>query len=66
MAADGVGNKPVAFGDFSKYFIVEKPLSVARSEHVRFATDQTVFRMTRRRDGKLAQGDAVKVIHRTS
>lgn len=66
MGNDAVGNKPVAFGDFSQYYIVEKPLSIARSDHVLFATDRVVFRLTRRRDGRLAQDDAVQVIHRTS
>ncbi len=66
MADDGVGNKPIAFGDFSKYYIVEQPMTITRSDHVLFATDQTAFRLTRRRDGRLAQDDAVHVISRTS
>jgi len=66
MAGDAVGNKPIAFGDFSKYYIVEKPMAIRRSDHILFATDQTVFRLTRSRDGRLAQDDAVQVISRTS
>jgi len=66
MADDAVGNKPIAFGDFSQYYIVEKPMTISRSDHVLFATDQTVFRITRRRDGRLGQNGAVQVISRTS
>ncbi|KKN14046.1 hypothetical protein LCGC14_1000110 [marine sediment metagenome] len=66
MANDASGGKPVAFGDWSNYVIVEKPLTISRSDHVLFATDQTAFRLTRRRDGRLAQDGAVKVISRTS
>lgn len=66
MADDGVGNKPVAYGNFFKYVLLTKPLSIKRSDDVLFATDQIAFRLTRRRDGRLAQDAAVKVINRTS
>ena len=66
MAGDGVGNKPIAFGDFSQYVILTKPLTLKRSDHVLFATGQVAFRLTHRRDGRLAKDGAVQVLHRTS
>ena len=66
MGNDAVGQKPIAFGDFSQYYIVEKPMKISRSDHILFATDQTAFRLTRNRDGRLAQDGAVNVISRTS
>ena len=66
MANDAVGQSPIAFGDFSQYYIVEKPLTMERSDHVLFATDQTVLKLTRSRDGRLGQDDAVHTIFRNS
>lgn len=66
MPGDSAGNRPIAFGDFGRYYIVEKPLRVASSEHRYFDTGQVAIRAEHRRDGVLSQPDAIKVISRNS
>ena len=48
----------VLIGDFKKFFLAQRAgLSLAKSEHVRFIQDQTVFKGTARYDGKPIKND---------
>jgi len=42
----------VVYGDWKGYYIADRsPIAIARSEHVRFLKDQTVFRVVKRVGG---------------
>jgi HK97 family phage major capsid protein len=61
MAAIGVSTKPIAFGDFSGYFIRDvTPIRFERSDDFAFGTDLVSFRALYRTDGQLADTNAVK------
>jgi HK97 family phage major capsid protein len=64
MAATGVNNKSVAFGDLSTYYVrLVNNVRFERSDDFRFDTDQVAFRCLIRGDGLLLdQSGAVKHI----
>lgn len=58
----GVSLKPIAFGDFSAYWIRDvSPLRFERSDDYAFNTDLVSFRALFRTDGALVDANAVKV-----
>lgn len=58
----GVTKKPIAFGDFSAYYIRDvSPLRFERSDDFGFDTDMVSFRAILRTDGKLVDPNAIKV-----
>lgn len=61
MAAIGVSSKPIAFGDFSGYFIRDvTPIRFERSDDFAFGNDLISFRAIYRTDGKLGDTQAIK------
>lgn len=59
----GTGNKSVAFGDFSKYRIMDRlGLAIQRLDELYAETGQVGFRCTSRNDGKLLDKEAIKYI----
>ncbi len=59
----GVGNKPIAFGDFSYYWVItKKPVSVRTIKEKFVALDQIGYLAFEFLDGKLIRPDAIKVI----
>jgi HK97 family phage major capsid protein len=62
MDVFGSGKKPIAFGDFSAYYIRDvTPLRFERSDEFAFGTDLISFRALMRTDGELIDTSAVKV-----
>ncbi len=60
------GNKPISFGDFSYYWIIERSPVGVTALHERFAIqDQTGYIATEFLDGRLIRKDAVKVLEIT-
>lgn len=63
MPDAGSGKKPIAFGDFSYYWIVERDVMCIRTLHQKFfETNQIGYLAYERLDGKLIRPDAVKVL----
>lgn len=63
MPEVSTGNKSVAFGDFSKYRIMDRlGLSIQRLDELYAETGQVGFRCTTRNDGKLLDKEAIKFI----
>lgn len=63
VPALGAGNKPVAFGDYSYYWIADRQGRVMqRLNELYAANGQVGFRMFERVDGKLILPEAVKVL----
>jgi HK97 family phage major capsid protein len=61
MAAIGTSTKPIAFGDFSAYFIRDvSPIRFERSDDFAFGNDLISFRALYRTDGKLGDTQAIK------
>lgn len=61
MDALGATKKPIAFGDFSGYFIRDvTPIRFERSDDYAFGNDLISFRVLYRTDGKLGDVQAVK------
>lgn len=59
----GAGNKAIAFGDFSYYWVADRQgRSFQRLNELYAATGQIGFKATQRVDGKLVLGEAVKVL----
>ena len=59
----GSGKKPIAFGDFSYYWIVDRESACVRCLRERFAVyQQTGYLATEFLDAKLIRPDAVKVL----
>lgn len=62
MPTFGSGNTPIAFGDFSAYYIRDvTPLRFERSDEYAFGTDQISFRALMRTDGVLVDTNAIKL-----
>jgi HK97 family phage major capsid protein len=62
MPSIGVSTSPIAFGDFSGYFIREvAPIRFERSDDYAFGTDLISFRAILRTDGKLGDTNAIKL-----
>lgn len=58
----GAGKKPIAFGDFSAYYIRDvSPIRFERSDEYAFGSDMVSFRALFRTDGVLIDPNAVKV-----
>lgn len=58
----GASKKPIAFGDFSAYYIRDvSPLRFERSDEYAFGSDMVSFRALFRTDGVLIDPNAVKV-----
>lgn len=67
MPSAGAGAKPIAFGDFSFYWIVERePLTVRVLKEKFFEAGQIGYLAYEFLDGKLVQPDAVKVLQITA
>ncbi|TFJ92142.1 phage major capsid protein [Lentibacillus salicampi] len=67
MPALGAGNKPIAFGDYSYYWIADRQGRVMqRLNELYAATGQVGFRMFERLDGKLILPEAVRVLQSAS
>lgn len=67
MPSAGAGAKPIAFGDFSFYWIVERePLTVRVLKEKFFEAGQIGYLAYEFLDGKLIQPDAVKVLQITA
>lgn len=63
----GAGNKPLAFGDYSYYWIADRQGRVMqRLNELYAANGQVGFRMFERVDGKLILPEAVKVLQNAS
>ena len=63
MPSAGSGKKPVAFGDFSYYWIVKRgPITLRRLIELYYLTSQTGYLSYEFLDGKLIRRDAVKVL----
>lgn len=61
------GNKPIAFGDFSFYWIVERTSMTIRTLRERFyETDQIGYLAFELLDGKLIRPEAIKVMQMTA
>lgn len=59
----GTGNKPIVFGDISKYWIADRQnIAVQRLNELYSTTGQVGFRTFKRTDGKLTLPEAVKVM----
>ena len=59
----GAGNKAIAFGDFSYYWVADRQgRAFQRLNELYAATGQIGFKATQRVDGKLVLGEAVKVL----
>jgi HK97 family phage major capsid protein len=57
------GNKTIAFGDFSYYWIADRQgRNFKKLSELYAATDQTGFVATQRVDGKLILSEAIKVL----
>lgn len=57
----GVSTTPIAFGDFSAYYVRDvTPLRFERSDEYAFASDQISFRALMRTDGILVDANAIK------
>ena len=57
------GKKPIAFGDFSYYWIADRQgRSFQRLNELYAATGQVGFKATQRVDGKLTLPEAIKVL----
>lgn len=62
MPGFGAGNKSLAFGDFSQYFVrLVGGLRFERSDDFSFDTDRVAFRALLRGDGNLADANAIKL-----
>lgn len=62
MPLFGANNTPIAFGDFSAYYIRDvTPLRFERSDEYAFGTDQISFRALMRTDGVLVDTNAIAV-----
>ena len=62
MPLFGSANTPIAFGDFSAYYIRDlTPLRFERSDEYAFGTDQVSFRALMRTDGALVDANAIKL-----
>ena len=62
MPTFGVSTKPIAFGDFSAYYIRDvTPLRFERSDEYAFGTDLVSFRALMRTDGVLVDSNAIKL-----
>lgn len=60
---NNVAADQILFGDYSKYTLVEREdITIDRSEHVKFAEDQTGFRGKGRFDGKPTDTDAFVLV----
>lgn len=60
---NNMADNEVLFGDFKKYTLVEREtISIANSEHVKFAEDQMAFRGKGRFDGKPTDVDAFVLV----
>lgn len=60
--AFGTSTTPIAFGDFSAYYIRDvTPLRFERSDEYAFGTDQISFRALMRTDGVLVDTSAIKL-----
>jgi HK97 family phage major capsid protein len=58
----GANNTPIAFGDWSAYYIRDvSPLRFERSDEYAFSTDQISFRALMRTDGNLVDANAIKL-----
>ena len=67
MPSAGAGAKPIAFGDFSFYWIVERePLTVRVLKEKFFEAGQIGYLAYEFLDGKLIQPDAVKILQITA
>ena len=63
----GAENKPIAFGDFSKYWILDRRgITMQRLNELYAENGQVGFRMRKRTDGKLVLAEAVKYIEMSS
>lgn len=63
MPSADSGKKPVAFGDFSYYWIVKRgPITLRRLIELYYLTSQTGYLSYEFLDGKLIRRDAVKVL----
>ena len=61
------GNKPIAFGDFSYYWIADRQgRSFKRLNELYAATGQVGFLASQRVDGKLILPEAIKVLAQKS
>lgn len=61
LAGLGVGNKPLFYGDFTRYWVrVVGEVRVERSDQALFGSDQTAFRGVLRGDGRLMDASAVR------
>lgn len=59
----GTGEKPIAFGDFSYYFIKDrKSMAMKRMDELYSTTGHIGYRVDKRVDGKLVLADAVKTL----
>ncbi|BDR76154.1 phage major capsid protein [Clostridium tetani] len=59
----GSGTKPIAFGDFSYYWVADRQgRSFQRLDELYAATGQVGFKATQRVDGKLILPEAIKVL----
>lgn len=60
----GISTQPIAFGDFSAYYIRDvTPLRFERSDEYAFGTDQISFRALMRTDGNLVDTNAIKTYY---
>lgn len=67
MPSAGAGAKPIAFGDFSFYWIVERePMTIRVLKEKFFEAGQIGYLSYEFLDGKLIQPDAVKVLQITA
>ena len=63
----GAENKPLAFGDFSKYWILDRRgITMQRLNEKYAESGQVGFRMHKRTDGKLVLAEAVKYLKMSS
>ena len=63
VPALGAGNKAIAFGDFSYYWVADRQgRSFQRLNELYAATGQIGFKATQRVDGKLVLPEAIKVL----
>lgn len=64
-STSSTGDKFIALGDLSKYQIVDRAgVAVVRSEHHKFDSDQVSFRLTKRVDADILDGNAFVVATR--
>jgi HK97 family phage major capsid protein len=63
MPGTGAGNKPIAFGDFSYYWVIlKRPVSVRALKEKFIVNDQIGYIGVEFLDGKLIRPEAIKVI----